>query len=152
MSVDTAPTNTQLSELLDRAALSDLLSRHGRWLDEKRFDEARSIFTEDATVVVGSGEVTGVDQIAALALRSHGDYAFTHHLTTNALIDISGDRAELTAQQLAVFCRTESEGLPRPEFTVGERYRMSAVRTGQGWRLSHVEGDRLWRREHHVPA
>ncbi|WP_052810181.1 nuclear transport factor 2 family protein [Streptomonospora alba] len=131
----------RMSVLADRAELTDLLSRHGRWLDEKRFHETRAVFTEDAAVVVGSGAVTGAESVAALAQSSHGSYALTHHLTTNPQIEVDGDRAVLSAQQIAVFCR---EG-DAPEFVVGERYRMEAVRTRDGWRLSHVEGEPLWR-------
>jgi SnoaL-like domain len=38
-----------LQELIDRGEIAELVSRLGLWLDEKRFDEARSILTEDAT-------------------------------------------------------------------------------------------------------
>lgn len=131
----------RLDELADRAALTDLLSRHGRWLDGGRFDETRSIFTEDATVTVASGQVRGAHAIAALARRSHGRHARTHHLTTNPLITVNGDHATLTAQQIAVFCLADGT----PEFTVGEEYRMEAVRTPHGWRLSRVAAELLWR-------
>ncbi|MDA2803846.1 nuclear transport factor 2 family protein [Nocardiopsis suaedae] len=133
-----------VARLADRAEITDLLSRHGRWLDDKRFDDVRSVFTANAVVVVGSGEVQGADRVAELAARSHGPFARTHHLTTNPLVEVDGDRAVLGAQQIAVFCR-EGEA---PEFTVGEEYRMEAVRTPEGWRLSRVEGDRLWRLDH----
>ncbi|MEY9211999.1 hypothetical protein ABH917_001445 [Thermobifida halotolerans] len=127
--------------------MTDLLARHGRWLDEGRFDEARSVFTEDATVVVASGEVSGVDRIAALARRSHGGHAGTHHLTTNPLITLDGDRATLTAQQIAVFCPTPG----RAASTVGEEYRMEAARTPRGWRLRRVAAEVVWRTDHEKP-
>jgi SnoaL-like domain len=45
------PTESQrrLQELTDRSEITELVSRLGLWLDEKRWDEARSILTEDAT-------------------------------------------------------------------------------------------------------
>ncbi|QBI56483.1 nuclear transport factor 2 family protein [Streptomonospora litoralis] len=147
MSVDdTQELQRQVSELTDRAELADLLARHGRWLDERRFDEVRSVFTDDATVVVGSGTVTGAEDVADLADRSHGGFALTHHLTTNPQIRTDGDSAAVTAQQIAVFCREGED----PEFTVGERYRFEAVRTERGWRISRMEAERLWRLDHAV--
>lgn len=131
----------QMEMLTARADIGDLLSRHGRWLDGKRFDDASSVFTEDATVVVASGEVQGIDRVADLARSSHSGFAVTHHLTANPLIEIEGGRADVTAQQIAVFCRAGTA----PEFLIGERYRMRAVRTRQGWRFSRVEGEPLWR-------
>ncbi|AYY13201.1 nuclear transport factor 2 family protein [Actinobacteria bacterium YIM 96077] len=131
----------RLATLEDHAEITDLLARHGRWLDQKRFDDARSVFTEDASILVASGDVRGADRLAELARKSHGDFSLTHHMTTNPQIEIDGDHATVVAQQIAAFCRDGSE----PEFIVGEQYRMQAVRTRHGWRFSRVQGEQLWR-------
>lgn len=37
----------RLQELADRADLTDLLTRHGLWPDERRLDDAAAVFTSD---------------------------------------------------------------------------------------------------------
>ena len=44
-----------LLELTDRSEITDLVSRLGVWLDEKRWDDARSILTQDAIVTTPGG-------------------------------------------------------------------------------------------------
>jgi hypothetical protein len=61
----------RLDELGDRLEITDLVNRQGRWLDEQRFDDARSIFTEDASGEFPSGQVRGVDRLADQARRNH---------------------------------------------------------------------------------
>jgi hypothetical protein len=131
----------QLRELLDRQAITDLISRLGLWLDEKRFDDAPSILTEDAAVETPGGIAQGIVRVADQARRNHtGDV--THHVITNVLIDLDGDRATAGANLIASFAEPESE----PHYTLGERYRFEAVRTPQGWRLSRVHVVPIWRR------
>jgi 3-phenylpropionate/cinnamic acid dioxygenase small subunit len=127
--------------LADRAELTDLLTRQGLWLDERRFDETASIFTEDATVETPGGRAEGRQALTDQAKRNHARFARTQHVTSNVLIDVTGDRATLRANLIATFVRDE----PVPDFTLGERYRFDAVRTAEGWRFSRVEVTPVWR-------
>jgi hypothetical protein len=129
-----------LQELIDRSEIIELVSRLGVWLDEKRFNEARSILTEDATVKTPGGSVAGVDQVAEQARRNH--VVPTQHVITNVLIDLDGDRATVGANLIATFVhgRDPSGSL----FQRGERYTFEAVRTADGWRLSRVESKPIW--------
>ncbi len=60
----------QVQQLGNRSAITDLVNRLGVWLDEKRFDEARSIFTE-------------VEQ------ASRGCEDRSQHVITNVLVDLA---------------------------------------------------------------
>jgi DNA-binding MarR family transcriptional regulator len=136
------PTESQrrLQELIDRNEITELVSRLGMWLDEKRWDEARSILTEDATAETGGGSVAGVEQVAEQARRNH--VVPTHHVITNVLIDLDGDRATVSANLVATFVGgTDGSG---PHSQLGERYRFEAVRSSEGWRLSRVEARPVW--------
>jgi hypothetical protein len=130
----------QLQELIDRSEITELVTRLGIWLDEKRWDEARSILTEDAMARTSGGSVAGVDQVAEQARRNH--VIPTHHVITNLLIDLNGDRATVRANLLATFIA--GPGGSAPQSQRGERYRFEAVRTPEGWRLSHVEARPVW--------
>ena len=127
----------------DRHALTDLAARLGRFLDQKRFGEVRTIFTEDASVATASGAVRGIDAIVEKARRIRPAGVFTQSFITNSLIDVDGDTATIVANLLAVFVG-QPEGRGR---LVGERYHLTAARTPQGWRISRVEGAPLWEAE-----
>ncbi|MCO5995048.1 nuclear transport factor 2 family protein [Actinoallomurus rhizosphaericola] len=122
----------------DHALLFDLVNRLGLWLDEKRFDEARTVFTEDATADTAGGSVRGIDALAAQARRSHPPEVVTQHFITNPLIAVDGDRATIDANLLVVFAG------PAQRRILGERYRLEAARTPDGWRLSRVAADPVW--------
>ena len=84
-----------VQQLADRAEITDLVSRLGRWLDEKRFDEARSIFTENVAVDTPGGPCKASTSWVERASRDHEDR--TQHVITNVLVDLArwrrrGDR------------------------------------------------------------
>jgi hypothetical protein len=141
-SVDVAEGIARLQELADRADLADLLARHGLWLDEQRFGDADTIFTEEATVHTQSGRAQGLEALTAQARRVHADFAAIQHLTSGVLIDIDGDRATVRANLIVIFV---GETAPEPAAAVGERYRFEAVRTSRGWRFSRLESTPVWR-------
>ncbi|MGI8333626.1 nuclear transport factor 2 family protein [Actinomadura scrupuli] len=143
MTTTTAADTARLQELSDRADLNDLLARQGLWLDERRFDETASIFTEDATVETPGGRAKGLQALAEQAHRNHSRYAATQHVTTNVLIDLDGDRATVRANLIVTFVRDAAT--PEPTLTMGERYRFEAARTRHGWRFSRVKATPVWR-------
>src|SRR3712207_2808904 len=104
-------------ESTDRHELTDLVARLGRLLDEKRFAEVLTVFTEDASVATASGAVQGTGALVEKARRIRPAGVFTQSFITNALIDVDGDTAAITANLLAVFVG-QPEGAGR---LVGER-------------------------------
>jgi hypothetical protein len=122
----------------DRQDITDLISRLGRWLDDKDFGNASSVLTQDVTVSTPGGQAEGIDRVIAQASRNH--QVPTQHLITNVLVDLDGDHATATANLLVTFAGDRLERL-------GERYRFGAARTGDGWRLSRIEVTPVWREE-----
>ena len=120
----------------DREHITDLISRLGRWLDDKRFDDARSVLTEDVTVSTPGGQAEGLERVVAQASRNH--QVPTQHLITNVLLDIDGDTAAATANLLVTFAGDTPD-------QQGERYRFDAARTPDGWRLRRIEVTPIWR-------
>jgi SnoaL-like protein len=131
-----------LQDLTDRQAITDLVSRLGLWLDEKRFSDTESLFTEDVTVATPGGQARGVGLVAEQARRNH-DYEGIQHVITNVLIDLDGDRAEVRANLIATLVPSAAE--PAAHATLGERYRFEAVRSGDGWRLARIEVEPIWK-------
>ncbi|MBO2453579.1 nuclear transport factor 2 family protein [Actinomadura barringtoniae] len=122
----------------DREELGDLVSRLGLWLDEKRFDEARDVLAEDVSASTASGSVSGLDAVVRQARRAHPENVRTQHFITNPLFKVNGDHAAIDANLLVVFAEES-----RQRF-LGERYRLEATRTAEGWRISRVGVDLVW--------
>jgi hypothetical protein len=143
MTTTTTGGLARLQELADRADLTDLLARQGLWLDERRFDDTASVFTDDATAETQGGRAQGLQALTAQAHRNHAHFDRTQHVTSNLLIDLDGDRATVRANLIVMFVRDAAES--EPALTMGERYRFEAVRTPEGWRFSRVEVIPVWR-------
>jgi SnoaL-like domain len=151
-SVDLQSENHQLNELSDRQEIADLITRLGLMLDEKEFDEARSILAEDVTVKTPGGASEGPEAVVAQARRNHT--VRTQHLITDVLIDLDGDRAQAKANLVVVFVPESGETDAalmigdseerQSRLTVGERYRFEAGRGAKGWRLRSIEVARIW--------
>jgi 3-phenylpropionate/cinnamic acid dioxygenase small subunit len=133
-------TSTLLHDLTDRQEIADLVSRLGLWLDEGRFDEAPSILTQDVAVSTPGGQAQGIERVIAQARRNH-QHAHLQHVITNVLIDLDGDRARVRANLVVTFA---DDAISSQQ---GERYRFEALRTAEGWRLSRVEVEPVWRRD-----
>lgn len=138
------PIEHQLGDLMDRHELVDLVNRLGLILDEKRFDDLRSIYTEDAEGVFPSGAVRGVERLIDQAHRNHMDFDRMQHIFSNVLIDLVDDRATVRANLVATLVRSaETPGASHLDLWAG--YRFDAVRTARGWRFSRVELSPVWR-------
>lgn len=140
----------QMRALLDRAAISDLIDRFNRDLDDytlqgRSFDVdwVRSYFTESATVEYPVGQAAGATDIAELIDgRGMAPFQRTHHVTTNHIVDLDDDQAAVRFNLIAthVFADDVRERLgegPGARFTVGDYYEGEVVRTEAGWRFSH---------------
>src|SRR5258708_25474171 len=93
----------QLSDLVrdlcDRSAITDLVSRLGRWLDEKQFDDAEllaSLFTPDIVLETPGGKSEGLSAVVDQARRRHTEER-TQHVHTHVLVDLNADTATVEA-------------------------------------------------------
>ena len=128
----------------DRQDIEDLVQRLAACLDEKRFEGMRSLFTADATARTPGGAVEGRDALIAQATRNHAPDRATQHLIGGVLVEQAGHTATVRANVLVTFA-DPADG--RPQLVMGEVYRLSARRTGEGWRLTSVETAPTWRVE-----
>ncbi|MGH2869755.1 MAG: nuclear transport factor 2 family protein [Solirubrobacteraceae bacterium] len=144
--------NDQLQQLSDRQAVTELITRLGMMLDEKRFDEAGTILADDVTVQTPGGSSRGPRAVVAQARRNHT--VRTQHVITDVLVQLDGDRAEARANLIVTFVPNSDRpgaGLiigdseqPESRLMIGERYRFGAARREPGWRLTRIEVARLW--------
>jgi 3-phenylpropionate/cinnamic acid dioxygenase small subunit len=145
---DTARLERQVAELTDHKEITNLVYRLGTFLDDRRFDELRSLFIDDATVRTPGGTAQGREALIAQAHRNHQPDEPTQHVITNPLVEFDGDRAQVRANLIVNFAAPArgDEALPAPprKYTLGETYHFEVVRTSEGWRFSSVESKPVW--------
>ncbi|MGW9205817.1 nuclear transport factor 2 family protein [Embleya sp. NPDC055664] len=138
MSATTADATAAL--IADRLEVADLLAHLANLLDERRYDDAGSVYHADAVVRGPRGELRGLDALTTLLKESHVEGVHTQHVHGDVLVRVDGDRAEATANQLVYF---HHEGEP-PHRTSGLRVAATAVRTREGWRFSEMRITLAW--------
>ncbi|MGC4755385.1 nuclear transport factor 2 family protein [Micromonospora trifolii] len=115
----------------DRAAVTDLINRHGHLTDSGEFDRMQELFTADAAYDVtdlGGGVLTGLAMLrdAALALGERNPVA--HHVTNIVLTEVADDRVHALSKGIGI----NADG------TIGSvTYEDTIVRGDSGWRISH---------------
>lgn len=138
MSTDT--TTADRLDLADRLAIADHFARYANLLDEKRWEDAHTVFTDDITVHSPRARIQGIDTVMGYMRQGEVDGEYTQHLTTDLLVTVDGDRAEATANSLVYFFRADSA----PHQTSGLRMTCTLTRTSGGWRISATRVDLRW--------
>ncbi|GAA0470031.1 polyketide cyclase [Paractinoplanes deccanensis] len=133
-------TNTLIA---DRMEITDLFSRFQLLLDEKRWEDADTVFTDDVAVhSPRGGELRGIDKVVAFMREGDVEGQHAQHMTTDLLVDIDGDQAAVSANSLVHYYRDGQA----PHFTGGLRLAGAAVRTPVGWRFREHRITPAWTR------
>jgi len=139
----------QLRRLEDRQALQELLVSYARSCDDRDWPRYRSLFIPDAEIdYTGAyGRAGRRDEIADWieALMGAAALQHTQHFLSNIEVTLAGDRASGRADYLNpdVFVRPAGRAL----LVNGGIYDFTAVRAGDGWRLSTLTARILWSAE-----
>jgi hypothetical protein len=131
--------------LVDRAAITEMVSRLGRWLDEHGYTDpeaSAALLMPDIVLETPGGKATGLDDVLAQARKRHDDFR-TQHVHTNVLVELDGDRATAEANLIVTF--VPAGGDPGSYHQVGTRYSFAFVRTGGGWRFASIRDRLIWR-------
>jgi hypothetical protein len=138
----------QLRTLTDRAALTDLVDRYVITLDthdEKSHDDSwyGTIFTDDVRLRFPIGGYDGTAGLAQFETDAKARWDRTHHVSSNCVVEIHGDRAAVRAQMQATHVHLGEEP-KRPHFRIGGYYDADAVRTSAGWRFRRLALHVVW--------
>ncbi|MEN3540980.1 nuclear transport factor 2 family protein [Microbispora sp. ZYX-F-249] len=130
--------------IADRIEIADLLTRFALLLDEKRWQDAGTVFADDVAVhSPRGGELHGIDKVVGFMRQSEVEGQEAQHTTTDLLVDVDGDQAAVSANSLVFYYRPGQA----PHFTGGLRQHFTATRTPAGWRLREVRITPAWTRE-----
>ncbi|CAL9358780.1 hypothetical protein SUDANB60_00607 [Streptomyces sp. enrichment culture] len=135
----------QVRALTDRAAVTDLISRYLRSLDEDVLDDdwARAFHTEDVVAEMPVGTVRGRDAVLDLVRRGMALFDRTVHLSTNDVVEIDGDRATVRGAQLSTHVLADGS---QEVFVSAGHTETQLVRTDEGWRISATALRVVWTR------
>lgn len=145
-----AELRRELRTVTDRAALTTLLDRFAAGLDSTdadRNDEQwyRSLFTEGVRLELPNGVHEGVAGLPEFLGVPKRAWARTHHLVTNPIVTLDGDRAAGRANAHATHVPHPAEdGTTGALFVGGARYDYTAVRTAEGWRVDALTASVVW--------
>ncbi|WP_327115867.1 nuclear transport factor 2 family protein [Nocardia sp. NBC_01730] len=129
--------------IADRIEIADLFARFARLLDEGRYEDAGTIYTDDVEVYSPRSQLRGIDKVVDYMRQAQVESERTQHINTDLLVNINGDQAVASGNSLVYFYR---EGQP-PHQTSGLRLACTAVRTPAGWRFREARIMLAWMRD-----
>ena len=136
-----------LQTLIDRAEITDLLTRYARAVDRRDWDLFRTVFTPDARIdytQVG-GAAGSLDEVVGFLSKVMPMFEVMQHLISNIEIDIDGDEAKVTAMVYNPLKLPDTE-----VWATGGWYHHELVRTPDGWRSRSLVEEAGW--FHGIPA
>ena len=130
-----------LQTLIDRAEITDLLTRYARAVDRQDWELFRSVFTPDARIdYTQVGGIAGdLDTIVGFLTEVMAMFEAMQHLISNIDIDIDGDEAKVTAMVSNPLKLPDS-----PVWATGGWYHHELVRTPEGWRSRSLVEEASW--------
>jgi hypothetical protein len=151
---DTITTATTLTDLVDRAAITDTLLRYAAGLDLNDADLLSSSLTEDAVVDLGPAmrrigydfpPLAPRETVVTSLIGAVGPLDSSHSIS-NIRITLDGDRATVLAYAQAQHFKPGSGSDPAVtrHALMMNRYTASVVRDGEQWRIQHLDIANAW--------
>jgi ketosteroid isomerase-like protein len=136
------PQLAQLTRLADRTEMAALTARLTHLLDGRHFEpgRVRVVYTDDVVVTTVRGTLHGLDAVRAHLARTSPADERTRHFNADVLVELDGDSAEVTVNQLVAFFRADQP----PHRTAGVRCTYGATRTPDGWRFARATIAPAW--------
>lgn len=130
--------------------MAELLTRYFAAVDDKRIDAnvVRETFTSDARIIPPGGtEMTGRESILDSHTKSFARFRATHHVITNFIIDIKGNRASLRSNIIANHMWADNEEFPSPKnkyFLADGVFSAKTAKAGNQWHISELKNNVVW--------
>ncbi len=133
----------------DKLAVAECVYRYATGVDTRDWAMYRSLFADEVEVdfssfAPGLPPVTmAADEWVAEAEAAIRGLAATQHMMSNPLVELDGDRAQVTMYVRAHHVFDPDD--PESYYTVGGYYRNRLVRDGGNWKLTRVNLNVTWR-------
>lgn len=131
----------------ENASVSALLDRYLLGLDQGDYDDGwfRNLFAADAVIEFPHVRHEGVEGMVAFHRRSLEKYAAVQHLGSPAVVEVTGEKATLTANSIATHVHLpQNAAVAGPVFASGSGVSGEAQLTAVGWRLRRLSFRTIW--------
>ncbi|MDR2862345.1 MAG: nuclear transport factor 2 family protein [Puniceicoccales bacterium] len=121
----------------DTLMIMTVLSRVGRYGDEKKWEEHQRLFTDKITVDFGHvkpPEITSSQAIKEWAYRAYKGVN-TLHLLTNMDVQVNGDKAVVASSGLSRHKRIDTKEF----WNIYSFYEHELIRTPEGWKVTRLK-------------
>ena len=137
-------------QISDRIEIEDVLVRYCYAVDDRDWDAYRGLFTADAVIDdrVTGGLQSGVEDHVQYLKKALAGVQLSQHAISTVLIDVNGNHAKVRAHCSCPMVVDIGEA-KRQVFFQGLWYRNSMLRTGEGWKISHLVEEGYW--THNMP-
>jgi len=114
--------------LADRIAIQDLVFSYNHALDDRDPQLVASLFAADAAV----GDKSGAEAIMEAFRQTWAKFTVLHHLTSNVVVHIDGDRASGRSKSMVFRGDAAVATAESPTYV---SYEDEFIRTPDGWRF-----------------
>jgi hypothetical protein len=134
-----------------KAQIVDLINRYFAAVDDRCLDVplAEATFAPEGKIVRPNGaELVGPAVICDGQNESYARFRATHHVMTNYVVDLAGERARVRANVIATHLWAPGQGDPNAlesHFTAGGVITAELVRLERGWRITTLGNRVVWR-------
>lgn len=137
----------ELTRLIDRLAITDVISNYATGLDARDWTLWRSVFLDevrfDLSSWTGQGpRLLNADRVVRAQARDFAELICTQHFMTNHRVSIQGDRARVLAHMRAehwIVTDPSSNDQATERYTMFGYYDDKLVRTADGWKISEMQ-------------
>jgi hypothetical protein len=137
---------SNLEQLLDRAAITDVVNRYATGLDRRDWPLLRSIFADEIDMQYSSVGIKPGRYSAEKWVRSSevlfAGFGATQHTLTNHAFEFHGDAARCVAYMRAEHFIEDAPSDNR--WTIGGYYVVDLKRGSSGWRIHAMELHVTW--------
>jgi ketosteroid isomerase-like protein len=123
----------------DSLEVTDLITRLYALLDEGRYDELGSVYAADVELEFPNAQARGLEEVIARARTRFERYDRAQHITTDLLVDLDGDHAQIRSNHWAIHV------LDGQREEAGLVHHFDAARGADGWRLTRGRAEVIWR-------
>ncbi|MFC5826180.1 nuclear transport factor 2 family protein [Nonomuraea insulae] len=139
----TTPTESgSVQELLDRAAIAELIYTVARAMDVRDWDLLTTCYAPEAEGDYINADVHGREAIIAGAKGFLEPLGATQHLVGNIQITVEADIATTHATFIAQHERAEATG--SGQYIIGGNYDDHLRRTDEGWKITRRQIRGIW--------
>lgn len=126
----------------DHTAITELTHRYCWAIDDRDWPALEALFTPDATARLADRDFQHRAAIVAHCRSVLSPLDASHHMVSNHLIDVDGDRATSRCYVQAQHTRLALDG--GENWLLGGRYHDTLARTEHGWRITHRTLASVW--------